>query len=128
MRRSGILHAELNRQLSLLGHTDTVVLGDAGLPIPRHVPVVDLAVVLGLPRLRPVLDALLEIVVVEGAVLAEEARSGPAEELLLPGLPEEVEWVSHAELKARCADAAFAIRTGETTPYANVILRSGVPF
>lgn len=128
MRRSGILHAELNRQLSLLGHTDTVVLSDAGLPIPRHVPVVDLAVVLGLPRLRPVLDALLETVVVEGAVLADEARGGPAEQLLLPGLPEAVEWVSHAELKTRCADAAFAIRTGETTPYANVILRSGVPF
>lgn len=43
MRRTGIQHAELSRLIGLLGHTDRVVVGDSGLPLPRDLPLVDLA-------------------------------------------------------------------------------------
>lgn len=130
VKRRGIVHAELSRQIALLGHTDRVVIGDMGLPLPRSLPVVDLALVPGIPRFTDVLDALSEEIVVESHTIARESlgseagmwfqergdRLGPREE------------VSHEELKAMAAGAAFAVRTGEATPYANVVLHCGVPF
>ncbi|SMG07203.1 D-ribose pyranase [Corynebacterium pollutisoli] len=124
MRRSGILHAELAGRINRLGHTDTIVIADCGLPVPAGVPVVDLALVSGIPRFAEVLDAYLAEVVVEGVTLAAET---PGEvRSLLPDVPRTE--VPHEELKKQVAGAAFVIRTGETTPYANVILHSGVPF
>ncbi len=124
MRKSGILNPHLAARINRLGHTDTFVVADCGLPVPAHVPVVDLSLVFGIPRFADVLDALLAEVVVEGVTLATQT---PAEiRDLLPPVP--LTEVSHEELKARLADLSFAVRTGETTPYANVILHSGVPF
>lgn len=130
MKKNGILHAELNRQLALLGHTDRFVIGDSGLPLPRHLPVIDLALVPGELSFRVVLDAVLDEVVVQGAVVAEEAFSGEAGAWL--GDRSEalgaIERVPHEEFKGLLAGCAFAIRTGERTPYANVICEAGVPF
>ncbi|MDO5511771.1 D-ribose pyranase [Corynebacterium sp.] len=124
MRRSGILHSDLAARINRLGHTDTVVIADCGLPVPDGVPVVDLALVFGIPRFAEVLEAYLAEVVVEAVTLAAET---PAEvRSLLPQV--DATEVSHEELKQLVADASFVIRTGETTPYANVILHSGVPF
>ncbi|GAB3691463.1 hypothetical protein GCM10027595_02570 [Corynebacterium nasicanis] len=85
---------------------------------------VDLALVFGIPRFADVLAAYLSEVVVEEVTLAaetpEQVRS------LLPDVPQTE--VSHEDLKRLVADASFVVRTGETTPYANVILHSGVPF
>lgn len=124
MRRQGILNPQLAARINRLGHTDTFVVADCGLPVPADVPIVDLSLVFGIPRFADVLTALLREVVVEGVTLA----SGTPSEVrgLLPAVP--VTEVTHDELKALLADAAFVVRTGETTPYANVILHSGVPF
>jgi D-ribose pyranase len=128
MRKQGILHAELARQISLLGHTDTVVIGDCGLPLPRDIPLIDLALIDGQLDFRTVLDAVLGDVVVQRHIVARESAGSPAGQWLDErSLGERVE-VSHEELKERIARCAFAIRTGERTPYANVILESGVPF
>jgi D-ribose pyranase len=128
MRKQGILHAELARQISLLGHTDTVVIGDCGLPLPREIPLIDLALVDGQLDFRTVLDAVLGEVVVQRHFVARESASSPAGGWLAErSLGERVE-VTHDDLKARIPRCAFAIRTGERTPYANVILESGVPF
>lgn len=124
MRRSGILHSELAGRINRLGHTDTVVVADCGLPVPAGVPVIDLAVVFGVPRFHTVLEALLAEIVVEGAVIATETPGQVRS--LLPDV--RVTDVTHEELKHRVAGASFVVRTGETTPYANVILRCGVPF
>lgn len=40
----------------------------------------------------------------------------------------EVEFVSHSQLKEKTKDCKAVIRTGETTPYANIILQSGCIF
>jgi len=129
MKRAGILNAELNRYLSALGHTDTVVVADCGLPQPPAVPVVDLAVVFGVPSFEQVLRALAGELVVESAEIAvESVDRNPAVGSLVESLWGTPTLVSHADFKLRCADARLLVRTGEATPYANVILHCGVPF
>lgn len=34
MKRNGIINADISRVLSYMGHTDTLAVGDCGLPIP----------------------------------------------------------------------------------------------
>lgn len=130
MKRRGILNVELAGRCARLGHTDLVCVADCGLPVPAHVPVVDLAVVQGLPRFADVLDALLDELVVEGHVVAEEIAGAPADRVVAERADRlgEGSVVSHEELKHMVGECAFVVRTGEATPYANVILRSGVPF
>ncbi len=128
MKRAGLLNPDLASAIARLGHTDTFVIADCGLPIPHGVRVIDLSLVFGIPLFADVLAAVLSEVVVEGAVAAAEARRGPVEDLLADALDVAVTWVAHEQFKLQVADAAFVIRTGESTPYANVILRSGVPF
>lgn len=130
MKRSGILNVELAGRCARLGHTDLVCVADCGLPVPAHVPVVDLAVVQGLPRFAAVLDALLDELVVEEHVVAEEITGAPAEGVVQDRLDRlgTRSAVSHEELKRLVHECAFVVRTGEATPYANVLLRCGVPF
>jgi D-ribose pyranase len=47
-------------------------------------------------------------------------------ERCFPGVP--VDAVPHEEFKALTRDTRAVVRTGECTPYANAILRSGVIF
>lgn len=128
MKRSGLLNPDLASAIARLGHTDTFVIADCGLPIPQGVRIIDLSLVFGIPRFVDTLSALLTEVVIEGAVAADEARGGPVEQILRDQLGADPEWVPHADLKARVRGASFVIRTGESTPYANVILSCGVPF
>ncbi|APT88008.1 ribose pyranase [Corynebacterium frankenforstense DSM 45800] len=125
MLKKGILNAPLAGRLARLGHTDTFVIADCGLPVPADVPVIDLAIVFGIPRFVDVLDALTDVLEIEHATIATQA---PEEIRAIVPAEVELDEVDHEELKARVADASFVVRTGETTPYANVILRSGVPF
>ncbi|MDO4665196.1 MAG: D-ribose pyranase [Actinomycetaceae bacterium] len=127
MKKAGILNRELSAQIARLGHKDTFAIADCGLPIPRHIPVVDLSVVFGVPRFLPVLQAILAEVAVEGGTYAEEA-GGTCAETWMQQIPVALETTSHENLKQQIADTAFVIRTGEATPWANVILRCGVPF
>jgi len=43
MKKSGLLNPQLCAAVARLGHTQTFVVADAGLPIPHEVPVIDLA-------------------------------------------------------------------------------------
>jgi D-ribose pyranase len=129
MLRSGVLNAQLARVLAELGHTRTIVVGDCGLPRPPGVETVDLAVTLGVPTFAQVLAVIAGELVVEAATMATEVReSNPAALDLVRSLVGEPAFVPHEEFKAACADAHAFVRTGEASPYANVILRSGVPF
>lgn len=129
MKKSGILNRHLSGELARLGHTDLVMVCDAGLPIPEGPAVVDLAFRAGVPAFAEVLEGLLDELVVEGATAAKEVRDvNPEASALLdrhfPGL----ELVPHEELKAVTSRARLVVRTGEARPYANVVLRCGVPF
>ena len=124
MRKSGLLNSALTSAVARLGHTDTFVIADCGLPIPRDVPVIDLTLTFGIPTFADTLAALLDEVVVEAATIADSTP--PEVRFLLPAVP--LTEVSHEDLKREAARASFVVRTGSTTPFANVILRSGVPF
>ncbi len=128
MKRGGIINANLAGTLGRLGHTDLVVC-DAGLPIPPGPAVVDLAFRFGVPAFEAVLSGLLEELVVEGAIAAEEVetQNPRSHELLETRLPD-LALVPHEELKRMVTGAKLVVRTGEATPYSNVILRCGVPF
>jgi D-ribose pyranase len=129
MRRGGILNAQLAGVLARLGHTDTLVVCDAGLPIPPGPEVVDLAFKLGIPAFETVLSGILEELVVEGAIAAEEieTQNSHSHELIKAQLPDLV-LIPHEELKHMVAGAKLVVRTGEPTPYSNIVLRCGVPF
>lgn len=127
MKKSGLLNPALVHAVARLGHTETFVIADCGLPIPREVEVIDLALVFGVPRFVEVLDAILHEVVVEGGIAAEEVRATQADQWLTDRV-KPLTYTSHEELKRLVKEAAFVVRTGETTSYANVVLRCGVPF
>lgn len=132
MRRSGLLHGELNRLIATLGHTDTLVIADAGLPVPPGVPCIDLAVLPGVPAFVQVFEAIYQELAVERATLADEIhRHNPAMVALAGRLRADgvgVDEVPHEEFKRLCARARAVVRSGETSPYANAILHAGVSF
>ena len=125
MKKSGILNAELSRVVASLGHGQTLVIGDAGLPVPPGVPCIDLAIRVGLPSFWDVLDTVLSEMEVERAVVASEASAEVIAQFT-ERLP--VEPVTHDALKDLSSDAIAVVRTGETVPYTNVVLVSGVVF
>jgi D-ribose pyranase len=129
VKRDGILHGPLASALAQLGHTDVLVIADAGLPRPRGVPVIDLAIRFGLPSFHDIVTIVAAELVVEGSTVASEmAYKNPEAWALVTahfGKPEEIR---HDEFKRATADAALLIRTGEAKPFANVALRCGVPF
>ncbi|MDN6694560.1 MAG: D-ribose pyranase [Corynebacterium casei] len=130
MLKRGLLNPQLNEALSHLGHTDALVFADAGLPLPKDVAVVDLSITFGLPSIDDVIRAVMAELVVEGATVASES---PAEFVSLVQetgklADTAVTYISHEELKASLTGAKLIIRTGDTTPFANVIFRCGVPF
>jgi len=131
MKRTTLLHAELSEVIARLGHGDLLVIGDAGLPIPDGPRRIDLAVSANVPRFRDVLAAVLAEMQVEAAIVAEElAPANPSVHADLRRLLGEtpVSTLSHEQFKAATRGARAVVRTGEFSPYANVILRAGVVF
>lgn len=131
MKKKGILNKQLAGLIAGLGHKDTFLIGDAGMPIPPGVEIVDLALTGGVPTFRQVLTAVLEEEAPEGYILADEIKEANPElhKFIKESLPNiEPEYLPHDELKKTTANCRFAIRTGEFTPYPNIILRAGVVF
>jgi D-ribose pyranase len=129
VKRAGILNGALSGALARLGHTDQVLICDSGMPLPHDVEVVDLAFLPGIPGFAEVLDGIMAELVVEGAIAAQEVETGNQEcnaflDDRLPGLT----YVPHEELKLLSHAVKLIIRTGEATPYANVVVRCGVAF
>ncbi|VTS19272.1 D-ribose pyranase [Streptococcus porcinus] len=130
MLKDGILNSDLAKLAADLGHTDRVCIGDLGLPVPEGVAKIDLALKPGYPSFQEVLDIYLDHIKVEKIILAEEIKRINPEQLetvvakLDSGI--EVEYVSHEELKTLNKGVKAIIRTGENTPYSNIILQSGV--
>ena len=72
MKKRGIINAQLAGLLAGLGHKDLFMVADGGMPVPKGVEIVDLALCGGVPTFRQVMDAVLDEVQVEGYTLAEE--------------------------------------------------------
>lgn len=133
MKKAGILNSDISRVLSYLGHTDCICIGDCGLPIPDEVERIDLALCFGEPTFMRTLEMVVADMKIEKIVLATEIKEQNPKvlkevETLFAGQGIEVEFVSHVELKAQTKNCKAVIRTGETTPYANIILQAGCIF
>ncbi|MFD5263565.1 D-ribose pyranase [Bacillus wiedmannii] len=131
MKKHGVLNSEIASVLASLGHTDTIVIADCGLPIPDGVKRIDLAVEVGKPSFLDVLQVVADDMAIEKVTLAEEVINNNAEvnkEIELKLIEPAFEYVSHEQFKEHTKKAKAIIRTGEATPYANVILHAGVIF
>ena len=133
MKKNGILNSDISRVLSYMGHTDWICVCDCGLPIPDEVERIDLALEFGVPTFMKTLEVVTGDMKVEKIILAEEIKAQNPKvlgeiEALFKGQNIEVEYVSHTELKEKTKNCKAVIRTGETTPYANIILQSGCIF
>ncbi len=127
------INPALSRVISETGHTDLIVVTDAGLPIPPGAERIDLAYRPGAPAFLDVLDTVLAEMVVEGATVSEEIAERSPEVLdalreRFAGMGFEIEMVPHVEFKQRTHSARAFVRSGEFTPYANVILHAGVAY
>ncbi len=131
MKKTPLLHPELSRVIASMGHTDKLVVADAGLPIPTDVQRIDLALTPGIPAFLDTLRVIAEELEVAEFMVAEElTESNPALVAAIQALFPEAKMfvVRHAQFKVIVGSARAVVRTGETTPYANVILISGVTF
>lgn len=131
MKKNGILNSEISKLLSDLGHTDQITIADAGLPVPDGVKKIDLALKLGTPSFIEVLEEVLKDMAVEKVILAEEIKVDNESQLdAIHQLVDtnEVTLVSHEAFKKLSGQSKAIIRTGEATPFSNIILQSNVIF
>ena len=135
MKKTGLLNSQISHVISLMGHTDMLTIGDCGLPVPEGTGRIDLALTQGVPTFLQAVDAVLSELKVEEAIIAEEIYEKNPEvcaklmDMLKASNPEIIiKTISHEEFKKVTRDSKAVVRTGECTPYANVILKSGVVF
>jgi D-ribose pyranase len=131
MKRTGILHHELSAVISSLGHLDLVVIGDAGLPVAPGVQRIELALGPDLPTVIQVLELLLHEAIFEKLTIAEEQlKASPRYHTRLLEVADRnaipLESLPHMTgFKPLATRARVHIRTGDFTPYSNVILTAG---
>jgi D-ribose pyranase len=128
VKKGGILHPQVNLLLSSTGHTDYFTICDKGYPVPDGPARIDLALVEGLPTVLDVLAAIHAEYHIDRVVIAQEMTEvspGRVQELqtLLGDIPLQV--MPHLELKRLSGTGKATIRTGDTVPYANIIVVSG---
>jgi D-ribose pyranase len=131
MKKSSLINSEISYVISKMGHTDSITICDSGLPIPSEVQRIDLALKKGLPTFLDTLDSVLEELQVEEVILASEiiqVSNDLYKEILKRFENVKITTVSHEEFKNLTKSSKAIVRTGEYTPYANVILKSGVVF
>lgn len=131
MKKGTLLNQPLSAVIAGLGHMDELVIADAGLPIPANTPRIDLALTRNIPGFLETVRVVLAEMQVETAVIAAETRTVSPELYaalcqLLGDIP--MAETTHLHFKAMTQTARAVVRTGECTPYANIILRSGVTF
>ena len=131
MKKTGIINQPIAALIAGLGHTDMITIADAGLPIPPNVTRIDIALQAGTPSLLETVKVVLSELHVERAIIAQEAADvSPnyftAFQELMGDIP--IDIIPHEELKQLTHSTRGIIRTGEFTPFANIILVAGVVF
>ncbi len=147
MKTKGILHNELAQLVARMGHGDMLVIADRGFPFPRHDQTVciDLSVGRDLPRVADVLRVVLEELEIEKVIIANETETvSPATYAAFTEIVGQKknkgnaiveENIPHPDFKDMVLNGALErkevkgfVKCGEFTPYANIILISGVDF
>ena len=131
MKRNGIVNSEISKVLSYMRHTDLICISDLGLPCPNNIKTIDLSLKLGYPSFLDVLSEIIKDMKIERIILAEEIKNNNKEvynKILNMFENISIEYVSHNDFKQKTFDCKAIIRTGEATPYANIILQSACIF
>lgn len=131
MKKTKVINSDMSRVIAQMAHFDKLAIGDAGMPVPAGTEKIDLAVTQGIPSFMDVLNNVLEELEVQRIFLAEEIKTqNPAMleniKKRLPDIP--IVFIPHDEMKKDLSDCKAFIRTGEMTPYSNIMLESGVVF
>lgn len=139
MKKGVLLNSDVSHLIASMGHGDEMTIADAGLPIPDEVERIDLALTHGVPSFEDTVRTVLSELQVEAVFIAHEIKEhNPSAHQILEGLLDDAErdqgadisrhYVSHEEFKDISCDSLAVVRTGECSPYANVIFQSGVVF
>lgn len=131
MKKSLVINSDISRVIAQMGHFDKLSIGDAGMPVPMNTEKIDLAVSNGVPSFIDVLDNVLEELAVQRIFLAEEIQTeNPKilQEIKERFIDTPIVFIPHSEMKQELNNCHAFIRTGEMTPYANILLESGVVF
>ncbi len=128
MKRGGILNPALSHFLASTGHTDFFTVCDRGFPVPEGPERIDLALVDDIPTVLDVLAAVIAEWSLDRVLITHEMDAISPERVsemraLLGDIP--FERVSHAQLKRLARNARATVRTGDTVPYANIVVVSG---
>lgn len=131
MKKTTVINSELSTVIAGMGHMDWLSIGDAGMPVPAGTKKIDLALTKQLPSFIDVLKNVLAEMEVQHIYLAEEIKDQNPEQLaaikeVLPNV--DITFVPHSQLKKDLSKTHAFVRTGEMTPYSNIILESGVTF
>jgi len=147
MKKGGILNPGISELVAKMGHGDMLAITDRGFPLPLNSDTVaiDVSVTRNIPRVMDVLKAVVEELEIQSVLLAKETEEVSPQiykefleilkQLNNKGNPIEIKIIPHEDFKHLVLRGAEEgkelkgmIRTGELTPYANIILISGVPF
>ena len=129
MIEGGIINGQLASLLARFRHVNTIAIVDGPFPTYPNVETIDLAVVMGLPTIPQVLDAILPHVDATGIYLASEFEAKVDPSIVSQykkhhrGLETTV--IPHEEFKRRVGETLGIIHTGDSVPYSSVILRQG---
>jgi D-ribose pyranase len=131
MKKTALLNSQITEVISKMGHNDTLAIGDCGLPIPNDTKRIDIALIKNIPGFVETLKAILTELQIEEVIVARETFE------VSPNVFNEIKkaigdvkitFITHEQLKSELKECKAVVRTGEQTPYANVILKSGVVF
>lgn len=131
MKKTTVINSELSTVIAGMGHMDWLSIGDAGMPVPMGTKKIDLALTKEIPSFIDVLKNVLSELEVQKIYLANEIKTKNPDQLktIKEALPNvEIEYMPHSELKKDLAKCHAFVRTGEMTPFSNIILESGVTF
>jgi D-ribose pyranase len=131
MKKTTLLNQPLSSAIAGIGHTDLLAIVDSGYPLPIGCTSIDLALKRGVPRFLETLDVVLEELVVERVIIAEEIveQNETLYHELLNRFSEEIfVKVPHSEFKEVAKGSKAVIRTGENIAFSNIILQAGFLF
>lgn len=130
MKKIGLINKDISEVVASLGHKDILGICDAGLSIPCEVRRIDLTVDINIPRFLDVLTAVLKELIVERVILPEEIKE--ASPIMYKKILNcfsqqvELELVPTEKFKQMTKNAKAMIRTGQYTPYSDVLLVVGI--
>ena len=128
MKKGGILHPEICKLLAASGHTDYITICDRGFPVPEGPSRIDLALVDNMPTVLDVLRAVAAEWTLDRVIITQEMTEISPQHVaairaIVGDVPLDVR--SHLELKHLSRTARGTIRTGDTTPWGNILIVSG---